>query len=64
MVDVIVIDELQKFFNLGKKPFQVEKAFNHGYWNCFKYTTELEQYLKDNKIKYKAIDWYDYKNKA
>ena len=56
--DVIIVNDLNKFMAINTN-FNVEKAFNHGYWNCYKYTEILEKFLIDNNIPHESVDWYE-----
>jgi len=45
----IIIHEYLTFVNSKDKP-KCEPAYKTGYWNVFKYSQELEDYLKKENI--------------
>lgn len=52
---VLVIDEFLKF-QYTEVPFETRLAFSHGYWNVFKHTQELQEFLAVKQIAYSIKD--------
>lgn len=46
----ITIHDYNKFMNTQKGDLKYENLYRSGYWNVFKYSTELENFLKENNI--------------
>ena len=60
-IDVIIINDFVKFMNTDlPKNIIADKAFKHGYENCYKYNEKLDKFLTEKNIKHINVNWYEY----
>lgn len=59
MEKIIVIKGLNIFNSIQLRP-KAELAFRSGYWNCFKYTQEIEEFCKINNIDYSIKTYFNF----
>ena len=48
---IIVVHDYLKFTNTPNRP-NIENAYRNGYWNVFKFSETLRNFLKENKIRF------------
>lgn len=51
----IVVKNFNKFNCTNRSNVKADNLFRSGYWNVFKYSQELENFLKNNLIEYKVV---------